>query len=197
MHKSNRKAWAYFKNKHPNYFEGDISVLEVGSFNVNGSVREYFKSTKYIGIDWRAGPGVDQVCFAHEMNFPEKFDTVISASMLEHDPYWDKSLPAIVAQMKANGLLLLGWGAAKNSPHGNKTACDGKFHALKAGLVLDALKNLGVYIHEFRYERNVPGVLPEDCLKSGGIGEVVLSAFKDKSLATEEGHIDPLLPEDR
>ena len=42
------------------------SVLECGSYNVNGSVRDLFAVREYIGLDWRPGPGVDVVNLVHE-----------------------------------------------------------------------------------------------------------------------------------
>lgn len=66
-----------------------LSVLEVGSLDVNGSVRSLF-SGEYLGVDMRDGPGVDQVVNAHalEAAFPpdrRAFDVVVSTEMLEHD----------------------------------------------------------------------------------------------------------------
>lgn len=210
MHASNRAFWKYCSQKYKRFFHSDpegypLYVLEVGSMDVNGSVRDYFSIQndydKYIGVDWRAGKAVDVVCLAHEMNFDYKFDTVVSASMLEHDPYWDQSIPKMVEHMDHNGILLLSWGAALNPPHEHDTACDGVFHSLPAYKVFDLLKSLGVYIHEFRYE----GLqFPELCTKikkgqtiHSGMGEVCLVAFTDKQFAIGESHIDKFVREDR
>lgn len=199
MHEANIKAWKHCKEKYPDYFQGDIKVLEVGSYNVNGSVRQFFDCDTYYGVDWRAGPGVDVVCFAHDMKFDHKFDTIISASMLEHDPYWKKSLSSIVSLMKDDGILLLSWGSARNPPHDHETAPDLCFHSLLAGKVIKYLEDMGIYIHEFYYEINIPKVKVEDCvgLESQGWGEVVLVAFKNKDYAKGEPHLDKLLKEDQ
>ena len=69
-------------------------VLEVGSYDVNGSVRPLFKNLhrfpSYLGVDMREGPGVDQVCMASELPFPdESFEVVVTTEMLEHDArFW-------------------------------------------------------------------------------------------------------------
>jgi SAM-dependent methyltransferase len=64
-------------------------VLEIGSQNINGSVRGHFEdATEYIGIDMQDGPGVDQVVNASVMVATfgfGVFDTVICCEMLEHD----------------------------------------------------------------------------------------------------------------
>lgn len=62
-------------------------VLEVGSYNVNGSVRELFDG-RYVGTDIQDGPGVDLVVNAHELSKTfeaESFDVVLCLEMLEHD----------------------------------------------------------------------------------------------------------------
>jgi len=134
------------------------------------------------------------------------FDMVVSSSMLEHDPYWEKSLTKMVEVLKKNGLFIVTWGAARNLAHFLETAPDGKHHALKGELVFRLLEELGMYIHEFQYERTI-------CLESGdegfiklknarkdkfyGMSNLVLVAFKDKSYAVGERHIDPLIDEDR
>ena len=52
------------------------SVLECGSYNVNGSVRGLFAAREYVGLDWRPGPGVDVVSLVHEYKPGRQFDTV-------------------------------------------------------------------------------------------------------------------------
>jgi SAM-dependent methyltransferase len=204
MHYENRLFWEWCSQEYPRYFNDPSRVVEFGSFNINGSIRNYFKCSDYIGIDWRRGPDVDIVCLAHNAPLErESFDTVVSASMLEHDPYWKRSLSVMVAVLKKDGLFALTWGSALNAAHELKTAPDRKFHAQKAGAVMDELKALGLYIHIFRYERNI---LLERGEKEAiearaqdnlcGLGSVVLVGFKDKGLAVGKSIIDPLLPED-
>ena len=67
-------------------------VLEIGSLNINGSVRQFFTECDYLGVDIGEGRDVDMVCKGHELPFPAmSFDTVISCECLEHDVYWDKT----------------------------------------------------------------------------------------------------------
>jgi hypothetical protein len=197
MHHSNRKFWDHCSNIYPNWFKGPNRILEVGSLNVNGSVRDHFSGfTEYVGVDWRPGPCVDVVCLAENMSFDHTFDVVISASMLEHDPNWIKSIERIVQYVDPEkGALFLSWGAAKNGAHCANTAVDGKHHALKAGLVLAELNRLGIYIHEFHYEGNLPYV-KKKWLVRGGIGEVVLFGVKNRKLVNGNPTIDELIKED-
>ena len=192
MHVANLAFWNYCKERYARYFSGNVSVLEVGSFNVNGTVRQFFSVGKYVGVDWRAGEGVDVVSFAHEMAL-EEFDCVISASMLEHDPYWMKSLSKMVQHLKKDGILLLSWGAALNLPHEFHTAVDGEFHPLPAKRVLDLLMVLGIHVQEFHYEGNLfPELIAPPLL---GNGEVVLVGFLDPNLLNNP-ELDELLAED-
>jgi len=57
-------------------------VLEVGSYDVNGSVRPLFKNRQrfpsYTGIDMREGPGVDMVGVASDLPFDPESSTALS-----------------------------------------------------------------------------------------------------------------------
>lgn len=68
------------------------SVLEVGSFNVNGSLREVAPSAaRYWGVDQTSGLDVDEVLVdSHKLPFADgSYDIVVSSSTLEHDPmFW-------------------------------------------------------------------------------------------------------------
>jgi len=60
-------------------------VLEVGSADVNGSVRGLLPQEGYVGVDLAPGPGVDTVADAADLPFPDgSFATVVSTEMLEH-----------------------------------------------------------------------------------------------------------------
>lgn len=85
-------------------------ILEVGSYNENGSVRTLFgNAEKYIGIDMRSGPGVDLVVNANDLTgFPdEEFDTVVCTEVLEHDSHFWLSLSEMGRVLKIGGHLLL------------------------------------------------------------------------------------------
>jgi SAM-dependent methyltransferase len=64
-------------------------VLEIGSRNLNGGVRDLFpRTTFYWGIDVWEGPGVDEVARAQDWEAPEPFDLVICTEVLEHVEDW-------------------------------------------------------------------------------------------------------------
>lgn len=61
-------------------------VLEVGSYDVNGSVRDLFPDP-YLGVDLRPGPGVDLVADAGMTELERKFNALVCVETLEHCRY--------------------------------------------------------------------------------------------------------------
>lgn len=88
-------------------------ILEVGSFNVNGSLRfliETYKPAEYIGADIAAGSGVDVICNATELEekFGEKsFDMVVATELIEHVKDWRRAIHNIKAVCKPGGVILV------------------------------------------------------------------------------------------
>jgi SAM-dependent methyltransferase len=70
-----------------------------------------------------AGPGVDVVGKVHEF-WPAgaradfTYDTIVSAEMLEHDPYWRESLRRMYALLKPHGLLAISCAGPGRPEHG-------------------------------------------------------------------------------
>ena len=84
-----------------------LSVLEVGSLDVNGSVRDCFTGS-YVGLDMREGPGVDTVANAHALPFPDaSFGAVVSTSTIEHDDAFWLTLAEMGRVLEPGGHLLL------------------------------------------------------------------------------------------
>lgn len=109
---------AHAKEHYPEYFAKGIKILEIGSLDVNGNVREPFEGD-FTGIDWAPGKNVDIVVPAKETTFdPEIFDVIISFNHLEHDPDWTDSLGHNFAALKHGGLILLRWATRNSSAHG-------------------------------------------------------------------------------
>jgi SAM-dependent methyltransferase len=90
-----------------------MRVMEVGSCDINGSLRpivESWKPAEYVGVDIEKGPGVDVVCRAEDLDgyFPkDSFDIVISTEMIEHIEDWRKAVSSIKAVCKPQGIILI------------------------------------------------------------------------------------------
>lgn len=99
-----------------NLKEKDIrgkSIIEVGSTDVNGSLRsiaEAFEPNHYIGVDIQIGPGVDMICRAEDLinKFgTNRFDMLICTEVLEHVKNWGKVIHNLKQVIKPGGMLLV------------------------------------------------------------------------------------------
>lgn len=108
------------RKKFPDYFVAN-KVLEVGSLDLNGSVRQFFHCCAYTGLDIGEGKGVDLVCPIHEYKNPKSFDVVISTEMLEHDIHWQESLIQMYENLRDGGLLIITCASVNRAEHGTKS----------------------------------------------------------------------------
>ena len=88
----------------------NITIIEIGSQDVNGSLRSIApKDSKYIGVDFVAGKGVDLVLDSpYELPFADNsIDIILSSSCFEHaEMYWLVFLE-IMRSLKPEGLFYL------------------------------------------------------------------------------------------
>jgi SAM-dependent methyltransferase len=86
-------------------------VLEVGSANINGSVRSIFSdAAEYIGVDRVPYLGVDRIVNSHELLDVfgvASFDTVVCCEMLEHDQLPWVTVQQMHAVLKVGGYLFV------------------------------------------------------------------------------------------
>lgn len=94
-------------------------VLEVGSLDINGSVRDLFSNCDYTGVDLQLGPGVDLAVQGQLVGFPSgHFDTTISAECLEHNPYWRETVANMMRMTRPGGLVLISCATTGRLEHG-------------------------------------------------------------------------------
>jgi SAM-dependent methyltransferase len=90
--------------------EEKISVLEIGSANVNGGLRDQaLPNMNWVGVDLEFGPGVDYIVkVGQSLPFPnDSFDLVVASSVFEHDiQFWNTYLE-MARVLKHDGFLLL------------------------------------------------------------------------------------------
>lgn len=83
-------------------------VLEIGSLDINGSVRQYFEDCVYLGIDIAPGRAVDRVCRGQDFDAPAgTYDFVISCEMMEHNPQWRETWLNMLRLLNPSGVLLM------------------------------------------------------------------------------------------
>jgi SAM-dependent methyltransferase len=95
-------------------------ILEIGSYDVNGSVRELFNdSTSYLGADLIEGPGVDLVKSGHEIDLESNsLDLTLSCECFEHNPYWLETLQNMIRMTKPGGWVVFTCASQYRLEHG-------------------------------------------------------------------------------
>ena len=85
-------------------------VLDVGSRNINGSVKDVLKNSKIIGIDMIDGDDVDIVLNGHDLMdefTPNSFDLVTCCETLEHDDNFWLTVENMRKLVKPGGYLYI------------------------------------------------------------------------------------------
>lgn len=95
-------------------------VLEIGSYDVNGSVRAHFGgASEYIGVDLVEGPGVDLIAYGHEVDLPDgSFDITVSCECFEHDPHWVSTWENMIRLTRPGGLVVVTCASRGRPEHG-------------------------------------------------------------------------------
>jgi SAM-dependent methyltransferase len=120
------------KRLFPESFTGQ-KVLEIGSLDINGTVRGFFTNCDYTGLDVAAGPGVDVVCEGQKYDAPNaSFDVVVCCEVMEHNPYWVETFNNMMRLLKPGGLMIMscatGWrpehGTSRSNPNNSPLTVD-------------------------------------------------------------------------
>ncbi|MGH9560189.1 MAG: class I SAM-dependent methyltransferase [Terracidiphilus sp.] len=99
----------------------NIRILEIGSYNVNGSIRPFFSGGTYVGIDIIAGPDVDVVCPGETFADPdETYDLTLSCECFEHNPKWYETFLNMYRMTKPGGIVLFTCATTGRLEHGTK-----------------------------------------------------------------------------
>jgi len=98
-----------------------VKVLEVGSCDVNGSIRGFFSGMDYVGADLAPGPGVDVVGSGHELSYADgHFDVSLSCESFEHNPYWKETFHNMVRMTREGGLVAFTCASRGRLEHGTR-----------------------------------------------------------------------------
>jgi hypothetical protein len=104
------------KLSYPNYFK-DVKVLDIGSLDINGTLKVFFEDSEYTGVDIEKGPNVDVVCKGHEYK-GDKYHVVCSGECFEHDEYYELSLKNMYDHLIPNGLMFFTCATTGRPEHG-------------------------------------------------------------------------------
>lgn len=109
----------HFNNWLNTYQTDHISVLEIGSLDINGSVRPIFsgKVSSYLGIDMQEGPGVDLVADAAYFEMPDPVDIIVCCEVFEHASEWKKIIKNCYHNLSPRGILIATAAGEGRPPH--------------------------------------------------------------------------------
>jgi predicted methyltransferase len=115
MHREARDWVSQFASSKP------LSIIEIGSLNVNGTIRDLFPNAEWIGLDRVEGPCVDVVCDAMEFHPESPVDAVICCEVLEHADNWQQLIDSAYQWLSPGGVFVVTCAGLGRQPH----SCDG------------------------------------------------------------------------
>lgn len=141
-HKQQLEFVHILSSRLPHFF-CDARVLEIGSLDINGGVRQFYQDCSYTGIDVAPGKGVDVVCQGQDFQAPEgSFDQVISCEAMEHNPSWRETFANMIRLTKEGGLVVMTCATHGRPEHGT-TRTNPEASPLTVEKGWDYYKNLG------------------------------------------------------
>jgi len=112
MHATAEKGFQALMHKHVPQGDGQ-TCIDIGSYNVNGSLRPMVEAHgySYIGVDIREGPGVDYV-MPDPYHLPaalagDAFDLIVTSSCLEHCVNPFRLMRDVQEYMLRGGLIVI------------------------------------------------------------------------------------------
>lgn len=123
-----------------------LAILEIGSRDVNGGIRDMFAGFDYLGIDSTDGPGVNVVADGATFDTSKRFDVVACCEVFEHAENWREVVANAARLLKPAGLFIGTAAGPGRAPHN----CDGRpadgteFYAnIEPDELADVLKRAG------------------------------------------------------
>lgn len=138
-------------------------VLEIGSLNINGSLRDLFlDQSNYWGIDVQDGPGVDEVADARTWSgfTSGGYDLVLCAEVLEHQYDWRGIINQSAFHTADDGYFIMTAAGVGRHPHSAKTG----WH-LEHGQYDEQPHDI---TDELEYYKNITEYDLSDCLEDVG-----------------------------
>lgn len=100
-----------------------VSVIDIGSRDINGTCRPHFPHAIYYGLDLYAGPAVDWVGSALDYSPHDTVDVVICAEVLEHTSEWREIVTRGAAWLNHGGHMIITCAGPGRAPHSHIDGC--------------------------------------------------------------------------
>jgi len=127
-----------------------VTVIEIGSRDINGSVRSLFPNAQWTGIDLYAGPAVDIVGSALDYTPPDTVDMVICCEVFEHAAEWRELIQWSAAWLKQGGMMLITCAGEGRLPHSHHDGCqlrDGEYYEnISPEEIRDSMESAGIHV---------------------------------------------------
>lgn len=115
---------------HPGAFEfvgryattAELSVIEIGSRDINGSVKPHFPNAIWTGLDLYPGPGVDFAIDALDYEPADRVDLVVCCEVMEHSAQWTELIDQAWEWLLPKGRIIITCAGPGRDPH---SAIDG------------------------------------------------------------------------
>lgn len=98
-------------------------MVDIGSRDINGTVRHLFPNADYVGVDPVDGPAVDVVGDGTTWRPDEPVDVVVCCEVFEHTDAWPAICENAAAMLKSGGLFVVTCAGPGRGPH---SAVDGR-----------------------------------------------------------------------
>lgn len=159
-HQQQRDFFQSVKTRFPSLFN-NVTVLEIGSLDINGTIRDLFNAKQYIGVDVQEGPGVDVVAEGQLLDYKDKsFDTVISAECFEHNPYWAETFVNMARMAKKAVIFSCAstgrpeHGTRRTTPEDSPYTLDWDYYRNLEAKDFEQKVDLSEYFSEWHFEYN-------------------------------------------
>lgn len=120
-HQQQRDFFLKLQRENPEAFD-NVDVIEIGSLDINGTVRDFFNANRYVGVDVGPGKGVDLVANGEDVDFPDNsFDVAVSAECFEHNPQWEATFLNMVRMSNKHVMMTC---ASEGRPEHGTTRTD-------------------------------------------------------------------------
>tara|TARA_B110000503_G_scaffold142494_1_gene239474 strand:- start:55 stop:789 length:735 start_codon:yes stop_codon:yes gene_type:complete len=139
---AHKEQLLFVKNMVELFTLSEKSVVEIGSWDVNGSVRQFFTTARYLGIDIAKGKGVDRVYDGEDLSFlaSNSSDVVISCECFEHNPHWRSNLQEMIRICSPGGIILVTCASRGRFEHGTTRTIPA--HSLSVTIGWEYYKNI-------------------------------------------------------